>query len=386
MRTNRDQRRIVVIGDGILGASVAHAVALSGAAVTVIGSGPGPGASWRSFGWLGAAQEVPESYHRLRLLSLARYREFAATAPFDGTIRFSGAMAWETGDSTVQLIQGADEVEPVGETFTRLRAKGHSVQSICREQAVQLEPALAPDALPPDGILLARDEGWVDLPAFTGLLLAEVIRLGGRLIVDAQARVTEVGGRARAVLSDGTPVVADDVVVAVGASSTQLLESAGVVVPQRSTKAALLFTRPSSLQLRMLVRTPAGSLRPRPGGGAVVHTSVIENALTSDGEGGFVVDDDSVRTSLADLSSLFAGGAPVELDRVATGLRPIPGDGWSVVGEVDHLPGCWVMFSHSGATLGPIFGELLASEILEPGFRSPLLDAYRSERFGVSQA
>jgi glycine/D-amino acid oxidase-like deaminating enzyme len=386
MRTNRDQRRVVVIGDGILGASIAHACAQAGAAVTVIGSGPGSGASWRSFGWLGAAQEVPESYHRLRLLSLARYREFAAKAPFDGVVRFSGALAWETRGSTVQLIQGADEVEPVRETFLRLRAKGHGVETIGRSRALHLEPALAPGSLPDDGILLARDEGWVDLPAFTGLLLSEVVRSGGRLIADGQAQVAESGGRARAVLSDGTPVDGDELVVAVGAASTQLLESTGVRIPQSSTKAALLFTQPSSLQLRMLVRTPVGSLRPRPGGGAVVHTSVIEQALSPGGDGGFVVDDDSVANALADLSALFAGGAPLKLDRVATGMRPIPGDGWSVVGQLDHLPGCWIAFSHSGATLGPIFGELLASEILEPGFRSPLLDAYRPERFGVHPA
>lgn len=382
MRTNRAQKRIVIIGDGILGASVAHAAAVGGASVTVIGSGPGSGASWRSFGWLGAAQEVPETYHRLRLLSLARYREFAAAAPFDAVVRFSSALAWENTGSTVQLIQGADVVEPVHDTFLRLRAKGHSVESISRSRALELEPALAPGTLPDDGILLARDEGWVDLPAFTGLLLSEVVRMGGRLIIDGQARVTESGGRARAVLSDGTAVDGDEVVVAVGASSTQLTEAVGVTIPQRSTKAALLFTQPSSLQLRTLIRTPVGSLRPRPGGGAVVHTSVIEEALRSDSDGGFVVNDDSVAAALADLSTLFAGGAPLQLDRVATGLRPIPGDGWSVAGNVDHLPGCWIVFSHSGATLGPIFGELLASEILEPGLRSPLLDAYRPERFG----
>lgn len=380
------QKRIVVVGDGILGASVAHACAQSGAAVTVIGSGPGSGATWRSFGWLGAAQEVPESYHRLRLTSLARYREFAAMPLFDGAVRFCGGLAWETDSSTVQLIQGADEVERVAQTFTRLRALGHSVESIDRARALQLEPALAPGALPTDGILLARDEGWVDLPAFTGLLLSEVVRYGGRLIVDGRARVTEVDGRARVVLSDGTPVAGDEVVVAVGSQSTQLLEAVGVAVPQRSTKGALLFTQPSSLQLRTLIRTPVGSLRPRPGGGAVVHTSVIENALTDDGAGGFTVDGESVAASLADLSELFAGGAPLQLDRVATGLRPIPGDGWSVVGELEALPGCWISFSHSGATLGPIFGELLASEILEPGFRTPLLDAYRPERFVVSPA
>lgn len=383
MRSNPGSKHIVVLGDGILGASVAHAAGRRGARVTVIGSGPGNGATWRSFGWLGAAQEVPDSYHRLRLLSLARYREFAVHAPYDGAVRFSGALAWETEGSTVQLIQGADEVEALAATFDRLRAAGHSVESVDRAHALRLEPALAPGALPDDGILFAHDEGWVDLPAFTGLLLVEVLGRGGSLIIDGAARVVEAGGRARAVLSDDTTVDGDELVVAAGAATTDLLAAAGLVVPQRSTKAALLFTAPSSLQLRMLVRTPVGSLRPRPGGGAVVHTSVIEQALRPDPRGGFVVDDGSVQASLADLSGLFAGGAALRLDRVATGLRPIPGDGWSVVGQLPGLANCWVAFSHSGATLGPVIGELLGTELLEPGHRSPLLAAYRPERFGA---
>ena len=383
MRSSGGTKHIVVVGDGILGASIAHAAAHGGARVTVIGSGPGRGATWRSFGWLGAAQEVPDSYHRLRVLSLARYRQFAAAAPYDGVLRFSGALAWETDDAAVQLIQGADEVEPVPDTFRRLRDKGHSVESVDRSRALELEPAIAPGALPDDGILYARDEGWIDLPAYSGLLLSDVVGLGGSLVVDGAARVCESGGRAAAVLSDGTTIQGDELVVAVGSATTPLLEAAGLTIPQRSTKAALLFTEPTSLQLRMLVRTPVGSLRPRPGGGAVVHTSVIEQALQPDSGGGFVVDDDSVTASLAGLSALFAGGPPLQVDRISTGLRPIPGDGWSVVGPLTDLPGCWVAFTHSGATLGPIFGELLATELLEPGYRSPLLGAYRPERFQV---
>jgi glycine/D-amino acid oxidase-like deaminating enzyme len=381
MRTSRGTKHIVVVGDGIVGASIARAAARGGARVTVIGSGPGAGASWRSFGWLNAAQEVPDSYHRLRLVSLARYRELAVTAPYDGAVRFSGALAWETEQNAVQLIQGADEVEPVPDTFHRLRNLGHCVAWVDRSQALELEPAIARDALPDDGILYARDEGWVDVPAYTGLLLSDVVGMGGSVIVDGAVRVGESTGRAVAVLSDGTTIHGDDVVVAVGSATTSLLEAVDVAIPQRSTKAALLFTKPSSLQLRMLVRTPVGSLRPRPGGGVVVHTSVIEQALQPDSRGGFIVDDDSVTASLTDLSMLFAGGAPLRLDHISTGLRPIPGDGWTVAGRLTDLPGCSVAFTHSGATLGPIIGELLAAELLEPDFRSPLLDAFRPERF-----
>jgi glycine/D-amino acid oxidase-like deaminating enzyme len=51
-----------------------------------------------------------------------------------------------------------------------------------------------------------------------------------------------------------------------------------------------------------------------------------------------------------------------------------------VFGELAELPGCVVAFTHSGATLGLIAGELLSYEILS-GARHPMLAAFRPERF-----
>ncbi|TIT78848.1 MAG: D-amino-acid oxidase, partial [Mesorhizobium sp.] len=44
------------------------------------------------------------------------------------------------------------------------------------------------------------------------------------------------------------------------------------------------------------------------------------------------------------------------------------------------IPGYHVVFSHSGATLGLIAGELLAGEIVS-GTPSPLLERFRPSRF-----
>jgi glycine/D-amino acid oxidase-like deaminating enzyme len=44
------------------------------------------------------------------------------------------------------------------------------------------------------------------------------------------------------------------------------------------------------------------------------------------------------------------------------------------------VPGCFVAFTHSGATLGLIAGELLAGEI-RTGEPHPLLASFRPDRF-----
>ncbi|GAA3314383.1 hypothetical protein GCM10017710_20990 [Arthrobacter ramosus] len=44
------------------------------------------------------------------------------------------------------------------------------------------------------------------------------------------------------------------------------------------------------------------------------------------------------------------------------------------------MPGCYVAFTHSGATLGLIVGELLADEIFT-GSKHPMLSTFRPGRF-----
>jgi glycine/D-amino acid oxidase-like deaminating enzyme len=62
------------------------------------------------------------------------------------------------------------------------------------------------------------------------------------------------------------------------------------------------------------------------------------------------------------------------------GPKPVPGDGEPVLGGLAGIPGYYVAFTHSGATLGLIAGELLADEILNTRAH-PLLDPYRPARF-----
>jgi glycine/D-amino acid oxidase-like deaminating enzyme len=51
-----------------------------------------------------------------------------------------------------------------------------------------------------------------------------------------------------------------------------------------------------------------------------------------------------------------------------------------VLGPLAEVAGYHVAFTHSGATLGLITGELLAEEIVS-GRPSPLLEAFRPSRF-----
>lgn len=60
--------------------------------------------------------------------------------------------------------------------------------------------------------------------------------------------------------------------------------------------------------------------------------------------------------------------------------RPIPADGFPSIGAIDGVGGYYEAVTHSGVTLGPIIGELLAGEILD-GTVDPRIAPFRPDRF-----
>jgi glycine/D-amino acid oxidase-like deaminating enzyme len=88
-----------------------------------------------------------------------------------------------------------------------------------------------------------------------------------------------------------------------------------------------------------------------------------------------------VRGLLREASAVPAGNPALVLDTFSVGPKPIPADGEPVLGELDAIAGYHVAFSHSGATLGLIVGELLAQQIVS-GEPHPMLATFRPGRFG----
>ena len=62
------------------------------------------------------------------------------------------------------------------------------------------------------------------------------------------------------------------------------------------------------------------------------------------------------------------------------GTRPVPIDGFPVVGNIMGETGVFVAVMHSGVTLAPLIGQLLASEMFQIS-ESALLESFRPSRF-----
>jgi glycine/D-amino acid oxidase-like deaminating enzyme len=384
---------VAVIGGGILGTSVAAELAARGRSVVLLDRGSaGNPASLRSIAWLNTSSTSDPAYEVLRTLALQRHLFFERTLPAPTPYGFDGSVSWSR-DGRVEPAQGAGPAgNPTGaslglgivEDYERLRAGGHAVRLYSAAEIRQVEPAIRVTG-PDDGpYLVAADEGYVDLTALLQIRRAEFLAHGGEVIgTDAPVRLIRAGDRVTALhWAAGQSLTAKHVVVAAGAATTALLAGIGVTVPNSSTTGALIVTKPVQHSLTRLLRTPGLTVLPHSGGGLLVHSTAADAAAAADAPGG--LPDETVRAILREAEESVVAGGQLEVDRIMIGPRPVPGDGLPVVGPLPGLTNASVLFSHSGATLGLLLGELLAEEIVAEAPLHPILDPYRPARFSAS--
>jgi glycine/D-amino acid oxidase-like deaminating enzyme len=367
--------RVAVIGGGVLGVSTATRLTRRGADVVLVTADRlASGASGRSLSWLNSfGGQRSEAYHRLRILGIDRYRTFAARVPDSASyLRFDGGLTWATAEQA-HLHRAA---------FEHMRRNGYDAYWLTRDDVARWTPGVDPAAIPDDGAIFNPGEGWVDLVALVNHLADELREAGAQILAGAgPASVSVDGHRVAAVVTgDGQRLDVDAAVMATGADVPRMLARLDVHIPDATPLALLAQTKPIDTQLRATLNTPRVSLRPTPNGALVMDSDASAAEVIEHPDGHCEVKDATVEQLLREASAVLAGNPDLHLDSYGVGRKPIPGDGDPVLGELDQLPGLFVAFTHSGATLGLIAGELLAEEILG-GAPSPLLEPFRPARF-----
>ena len=376
MGTSHPVSKVVVVGGGIFGVSTAVHLARLGIETTLVNDGPlAQGASGRSLAWLNSARKRSAEYHRLRMIGIDRYRTLSARYPDAAWLRFDGGLTWDADDASNQIA----------DVFAHEKDLGYDAQHLSAAAIASVTPGVAASAVTPQGAIFNPGEGWVDLPSLIDVLSAEFVERGGRLVTDAgRATVTVVDGRATgATTTSGINFPADAVLLATGGDVPRMVAASGQHIADGTPIALLVRTRPVDLALRAVLNTPRVAIRPTPDGALALDSAWSEEEVIINTDGTYGVKDSTIEGLLKEAAKVLEGHPKLELENYGVGPKPIPGDGEPVFGLLRDIRGYYVAFSHSGATLGLIAGELLAGEIAT-GNEHPLLGKFRPSRFDIS--
>ena len=360
--------RAIVIGAGVIGASISFRLAEAGADVVVLEANRiGGGTTGCTYAWINSHNgAVPIEYHTLRIASRALYPALQD--------RFGAS--WFHPMGYVEFGPSAEFATNVAS----LQARNHPVEWISPARLAELEPWIDPAAYADAAIAWYPDDAWLDPVAYAGDLLLAARSHGAT--IHTGARVTAMqntAGRITGVrLADGVTMGADIVINAAGRWSPDIADDPGIKIPMASTLGLLVFTPPVATGVRRPVHAPGINIRPDGAGRLLAQSEELD--ITVDPLQPLTPTMPQAAEVLRRGTQLLPGLAGIQAEAVRTATRPIPADGLPAIGPVPRLDGYYLAVTHSGVTLSPIIGKLVAEELLT-GRQSPLLTTFRPSRF-----
>lgn len=384
-----DQRAVdvAIVGGGIIGLAVAHALAQRGRRVTVIeGAQIGVrAAAGVAAGMLAPSSEVDLTDPRLTYLALASheaYPEWIATLE-----RESGIDTGYDATGTLLVALHRDHLALIEHLHAFQRERGLAAERLTGAQARAEEPYLAP------GIVgaLRMPDAQVDPRRLLRALPIALERAGGAIV--SNTRVTAVAPSAGATGDGGYDVAtecagvasalhATQVVIAAGAWSRQIASPiAGLPLlplPLRPVKGQILRLRGERL-VRHVIRTPDVYIVPRADGELVIGASMEDQGFDARSTAGAVHD------LLREARRALPGIAELELAECGVGFRPALRDHLPAIGSVDGA-GLFVASGHfrNGVELAPITARLLA-DLMCDRCLDALLEPFAPDRFATNE-
>ena len=406
--------RVIVLGGGVIGVSVAWNLARDGHAVTLVDRQPGPAmetsfanagqispgyaAPWAGPGvplkaltwltmkhaplvirprldpamWLWIAAMLRNctaaryAVNKARMVRLAEYSR-------DCMIALRGELALDYDGrqkGTLQVFRTQKQLDGADKDVAVLRERGVAFELLDRDGVVAAEPALAAVRDKFVGALRLPGDETGDCRLFTQALAADAARLGVAFRWETAVDALETGGgRLAAVRCGSERLEADAVVVALGAYAPRLLAPLGLRLPVYPVKGYSITVpithnqrAPESTVMDESHKVAVTRLGDRIRVGGTAQLSGFDLSL----------DPERRRTLEFVVQDLFPEGGDVSRASFWTGLRPMTPDGTPVLGPT-RIAGLWLAGGHGtlGWTMAAGTGRVLADLI---GGRTPAID------------
>jgi glycine oxidase len=354
---------VVIVGGGVIGLSIAYALAREGLRPTVLERRE----LGREASWAGAGLIPPEAEHAAQSPSLA-LRSWSARLYPD----WSAALREETGiDTGYRRSGGVDvaltdqEEQSLRATAGRWRVEGIAYERLSSHDYARVEPALNPQL---KAVYYLPDRAQVRNPRLLRALMVAISRRGGRLEPWHGVEGFDVqGDRMTRVRTTQGNLPCGNVVMAAGAWSGPLLESIGVHAATPPVKGQIVLLRGDRPLIHRIVEHGRNYLVPRDDGrilvGATEENVGFDTRPTAPG----------FRDLLACALRLCPVLRQAEVEATWAGLRPGSFDAKPYIGMAPGFQNMIVATGHkrAGLQLAPATA-LIVADLLQD--RPPHLD------------
>lgn len=342
---------VLVVGGGLIGASIARRLAQAGASVLLLDAGdPGGAATPAAGGMLSPLAEAPGPgpFLDLGMESFRMYADFVAALD-EATGRDVG---YEQAGKLV-VATGDDGAEALEQGFAWPIRNGYALERVTGDEARTLEPAVSPAV---ESAVLIHDDARVDNVLLHSAVLEDARRAGVRFRNGtARELLRRPDGAVHGIrLRDGAVIEAEVVVLAAGCWSPTI---AGLPrpLPVSPVRGQMLALRPQRRLFQRTLGRPGGYLVPRPDGRVIIGSTMEREGFapitTNAGLAGLRALATAVVPALAGLPDAAAWA----------GLRPATPDGLPIIGADPDAPGLVHASGHfrNGILLTPVTAELV---------------------------
>lgn len=367
----RSSAEVVIVGGGVIGLTIARALALRGVrdVCLIERAGLGSEASFAAAGMLAPQVEADgdDDFFALACRSRDLYPSFAA------------ALRDETGidvelDTTGTLYLALDEQDQaeIEKRFYWQTEAGLQVELLSAAAARELEPHISNRT---HGALLFPKDIQVENRRLLSALANSTSKLGVTTITNTnvESLITE-RGRVTGVQTNRGAVACATVVIAAGTWSSFIQHAQ--LAPIAPVRGQIVCLEAKPQLARHVIFSPRGYIVPRHDGrllaGSTSEHAGFTKSITAGGIGSILTKALEISPKIADLPIVDAW----------SGLRPSSADGLPVLGPCDEIDGLFYATGHyrNGILLAPVTGELISAAIIE-GRTSPLLTPFRAARF-----
>lgn len=413
-----NKRKVVVIGGGVVGLCTAYYLLQEGHQVTVIDKGKlGTGASYVNAGYLTPSHIIPmaapgrvakglqwmfnssspfyikprfdtdlfrwglkfikscththvkqsmQAILNINILSKQLYCEMHSSPAFDFHLETKGLlMAYKTSEAEKEESEVVSKAKDLGLTVDQLSAK----------EILNLQPEAPMDV---EGAFWYKSDAHSTPEVFMNNLLTYLKESGVEFILDSEVdQIKTKGALIQSVQTRTQEIDLDELVIAAGAWSAQLLKSLGIHLSLQAGKGYRLnLTQPTGISLPAILLESKVAVTPMKGFtrlGGTMELSGINHHINS-----------KRVQAIADAATKYYPHLKIPesaISKVDCGLRPLSHDGLPHIGRYKKYNNLVLAAGHSmmGWSLAPATGKLI-SELISQQQPSLSLSPYSPER------